>query len=471
MAEKLFVGPKVRRLREERGWTLEICAARLNLSTSYLSQIETNQRPVSARVLIGLMRVFDTDAAAFDADDEGRLLADLREAVADGLLGEAAPSLSELRQAVVHAPTLAREHLALHRAFRRLGERLKTVEETVALDETAAASALLPYEEVRDFFHYKNNYVHALDVAAETLAGEIGVADAASLEGALEGALTKSCGVRTLRLPGGEGASLRAYDANTRAVTIDASATASSRAFQLAYQLAALTLDDLIEKELAAAGFRSDAARDVCRVGLSNYAAGALMLPYRRFREAAQEMRHDIERLETRFQASLEQVCHRLSTLQRPGERGTPFYFVRVDPAGNITKRHSAARFQFARFGGACPLWNVHEAFADPDRFLVQVAEMPDGQRYLCVARAVVKRAGSYLEPDRRYALGFGCEVEHADQVVYAEGLDLDGPPARIGVSCRICERNDCAQRAFPPVDRPLKVPRDRRTVVPYELE
>ena len=225
------------------------------------------------------------------------------------------------------------------------------------------------------------------------------------------------------------------------------------------------------EAELDQAAFRTDAARDVARVGLANYAAGALLLPYRAFLEAAREEKHDIDRLRTRFQVSFEQVCHRLSTLQRPGWRGVPFYFARVDMAGNITKRHSATRFQFARFGGACPLWNVHEAFAAPDRIGVQLAEMPDGSRYISIARSVSKPSGSYLANDRRYALSLGCEVEHAGALVYAAGLDLNGPAARIGVSCRICERTDCTQRAFPPLDRTLHVPENERGVVPYVLD
>jgi predicted transcriptional regulator len=181
-------------------------------------------------------------------------------------------------------------------------------------------------------------------------------------------------------------------------------------------------------------------------------------------------MRHDLERLKLRFQASLEQICHRLSNLQRPGQRGTPFYFVRVDMAGNITKRHSATRLQFARFGGACPLWNVHEAFARPDEILIQIAETPDGVRHLCIAVGVVKRGGAFDQPVRRYALGLGCEIQYARDLVYSDGLDLTARPARIGISCRICERGDCPQRAFPALDRDLQAPEDVREIVPYRL-
>ncbi|WP_293906536.1 short-chain fatty acyl-CoA regulator family protein [Phenylobacterium sp.] len=468
MRQKLFVGPKVRALRTRRGWRLEACAQRLGISVSYLSQIEANQRPVSDRVLMGLIETFGAPAELFEADNDQRLIADLREAAAES--GSAADQipLSELRQVAEQAPAFARRFLDLHRANHRLGERLKLTEEAVSLDEGAAASSLLPYEEVRDFFHFKDNYLDALDRAAEDLAQEIGLDAPGSPDMLLEMYLRERLGVRVRHAPLGD--VMRRYDPVARELWLNAAQPTPTRAFQMAYHVAVASLSGIIEMELDQARFKSGEAVDVCRVGLGNYAAGALVTPYRRFAAAARALRHDVEQLAALFGASLEQVCHRLSTLQRPGHRGVALYFVRLDYAGNITKRHSATRFRFARFGGACPLWNVHDAVGAPDRFLVQLAAMPDGVRYLCVARAVVKRSESYLAPDRRYVLGFGCEIADAHELVYSEGLDLKGAAAPIGVSCRICERDDCAQRAFPPVDRRLNVPKHERRTVPYRL-
>ncbi|MBY0395949.1 MAG: short-chain fatty acyl-CoA regulator family protein, partial [Thermoleophilia bacterium] len=202
------------------------------------------------------------------------------------------------------------------------------------------------------------------------------------------------------------------------------------------------------------------------------YFAGAALMPYRTFLEAAHETRHDIERLGLIFGASIEQVAHRLATLQRPGAKGVPFFFVRVDQAGTITKRHSATRLQFARFGGACPLWNVHQAFETPGRFLRQLAETPDGVRYLCLARDVSKTGGSFNAPVRRFAIGLGCEISHARALVYADDLDLSNARAfaPIGISCRICERRDCHQRSVPPLERRLRIDPDRRGILPYEV-
>lgn len=195
-------------------------------------------------------------------------------------------------------------------------------------------------------------------------------------------------------------------------------------------------------------------------------------MPYAAFLDAARETRHDLERLATRFGASIEQVAHRLSTLQRPGAKGVPFFFVRVDQAGTITKRHSATRLQFARFGGACPLWNVHRAFETPGRFLRQLAETPDGVRYISIARDISKTGGRYGAPVRRYAMALGCEVTHAEQLIYADGLDVgqDAAFEPIGISCRICERVDCHQRSIPPLEQQLSITPNSRDILPYRV-
>ncbi|MGB8622581.1 MAG: short-chain fatty acyl-CoA regulator family protein, partial [Paracoccaceae bacterium] len=267
-------------------------------------------------------------------------------------------------------------------------------------------------------------------------------------------------------------AGLRGYDGETRVLTLSSRAAPATQRFQLLHQVALLTQPKLLDATLDFARFRSDEARAIARIGLANYFAGAALLPYRAFLEAAQETRHDLERLADLFGASIEQVAHRLSTLQRPGAKGVPFFFVRVDQAGTITKRHSATRLQFARFGGACPLWNVHRAFETPGRFQRQLAETPDGVRYFCLSRDVLKPGGAWGAPVRRFAISLGCEIRHAGQLVYADDLDVSKEAAfePIGISCRICERRNCHQRAVPPLERRLTVDPDHRGVLPYEI-
>ena len=183
---------------------------------------------------------------------------------------------------------------------------------------------------------------------------------------------------------------------------------------------------------------------------------------------------YDIERLSAFYQMSYETVCHRLSTLQRPSMRGVPFSFVRVDKAGNMSKRQSATGFHFSSSGGTCPLWNVYETFANPGKILVQIAQMPDGRNYMWVARTVERRASRYGQPGKTFAIGLGCEVRHANRLVYSRGLDLSGMETvadnatPIGSGCRVCERDNCPQRAFPALGRALDIDEHRSTVSPY---
>ncbi|MFN3854191.1 MAG: short-chain fatty acyl-CoA regulator family protein [Phreatobacter sp.] len=474
MSRKVFVGPALRRLREETRLTQTAFAQRLGLSVSYLNQIENNQRPVTAGVLLALGQTFGVDLATFATDDTDRLVTDLREASADPVFAEGAPSLQELKRVAADSPAFARAFLRLHQTARRLGERLQAAGDAPLLPPTGEGgeTALIPYEEVRDYFHYVDNYVDDLDRAAEDLAERLGLAAASDRVQALAGYLAGRHSV-TVNANANLGDDvLERYEPVARMLSLDGSLDASSRAFLLANRIARLEQADVMGAIVSGAGFRSRAAGDIARVALANYFAGALLLPYRRFLAAAKDTRHDLDWLGRMFGASLEQVCHRLSTLQRPGQRGVPFYFVKVDRAGNVIKRHSATRFQFARFGGACPLWNVHEAFEQTGRTFVQVAEMPDGVRYLSLARAVAKGAAHWRAPVRRYAFGLGCEISYAGDIVYSEGIDLkaEANVAKIGVSCRICERANCHQRAVPPIDREIRVPSDRRKVVPFDL-
>ena len=319
-------------------------------------------------------------------------------------------------------------------------------------------------EEVRDFFHYCDNYIDAVDRAAERF-----VADKKT-DAALSDTLS-DLGI-SLRLVTNDRA-MRRYDPASKTLTLSSSAPLPTRRFQALHQIALITKDDLLEATLDLARFQSEQARDIAKIGLANYFAGASLMPYAQFISRAKETRHDIEVLAHEFGASLEQVCHRLSTLQRPGAKGVPVFFVRVDQAGTITKRHSATRLQFARYGGACPLWNVHSAFETPGQFRRQLAETPDGVRYLCLARDVTHGGGAWRAPVQRYAIGLGCEISHASDFVYSDGLDTSDSSAfeEIGISCRICPRTNCHQRSLPPLERTLQIDHNQRQTLPYEVK
>ncbi len=462
---KLYAGAKLREQRVRLGLTQKDFAAKLGVSLPYLNQMENNNRPVSTTVLLALAQEFGFDVTELGQGDAERLVSDMHEALADPVFADGPPPLADLRLTAANAPALAHAFLQLHAAYRQSQERLASLDE--ALGREGAEMRPSPWEEVRDFFHYCDNYIDAVDRAAEKIAPA--GATPRDIRASAEAQLVQAgVAIRTDRH-----APLRHYDPATRTLTLSSLAPPETQSFQLLVQLALLRQDGLLEATLDFARFQTDAARGIAKMGLANYYAGAAMMPYGSVLAAAQETRHDLELLAIRFGASIEQVAHRLSTLQRPGAKGIPFFFVRVDQAGTITKRHSATRLQFARFGGACPLWNVHRAFETPGRFLRQLAETPDGIRYISLARDVSKPGGHFGAPVRRYAIALGCEVRHAARLVYADGLDVsrDGAFEPIGISCRICERRDCHQRSVPPLERRLSIAPNRRDTLPYAVE
>ncbi|GGF72425.1 transcriptional regulator [Azorhizobium oxalatiphilum] len=469
MRQKVFAGHAVRRLREKFELKQTELATRLQVSPSYINQIESNQRPLTAPVLIAISRAFGVDITTFGADDLERIVADLRETAADPLFRDLDLGVQDMKAVANLSPAFAHAFLRMHVALRRTAE-WRASDMPAAPGERTDEAKLIPYEEVRDYFHYIDNYVDELDLAAEGLADRLGVLAGTDPGTAFSGHLSRTYKV-SVEVSSDPAAPLSAFDMKARRLVLSAALPPQGRAFRLAATIAQLEHRGLVDRLLKSAGFRSQTAGEIGRLALFNYVAGALILPYRRFLALARARRHDLDRLVLETGASLEQVCHRLSTLQRPGARGVPFYFAKVDRAGNIVKRHSATRFQFARHGNACPVWNVHQAFEAGGQTLVQMAEMPDGGRYLALARGIVAPSLAHGQPPRAYALGLGCEVSFADEMVYADGLDLKAAPvARLGVSCRICPRRDCDLRAFPPLDRDIRTDPAVRGVIPFEI-
>ncbi|MFJ8697658.1 short-chain fatty acyl-CoA regulator family protein [Streptomyces ardesiacus] len=461
---KTYAGARLRRLREERRMSQADLARVLAISPSYLNQMEHDSRPLTVPVLLRLTEAFGVDPGFFSERDTTRLLADLREALA-GEIAESRVSAADLGDLAARLPGVAKVLLDLGRRNQELSERLAGAADSRGHDRGTAST---PHEEIRDFFYRRQNYLHDSDLAAERLAQEIGVRPGEVI-GALTGRLADAHGVHLAAEPGER---LHHYDRRSRALHLSPRLRPGQRAFRMATQLALLEYDENLDR-LAAEDFTPGSpAHALARIGVANYFAAALILPYTAFHAAAEEFRYDIERLTDRYGLGYETVCHRLSTLQRPRLRGVPFSFVRVDRAGNMSKRQSATGFHFSRAGGTCPLWNVYEAFTAPGRIHVQVAEMPDGQRYLWTARAVTRHRGGWGEPGKTYAIGLGCEIRHSPRLVYSDGLDLDNASAAtpIGMGCRVCERLDCPQRAAPPLGRALRIDQDSSTFVPYPV-
>ena len=447
---KTFAGVRLQRLREERGISQVALAKTLAISPSYLNQIEHNQRPLTVPILLRINAQFGVDVQMFSDDDEARLIADVRDVLAEVGGGDTV-SLAETRALAANMPGVARVLLELHRRARVASERADTLVAAVGDSHHLPSFSLLgKHEEVRDYFNRRHNHIVELDEAAEAIFvdGDFVVGDAAQ---ALTTRLAERHGVRVL-IGGSDGSEKQRYDERSKTLHLADFLRPGQQAFQMAFQLAALEMRALIETLIRDGGFAEGESRRLARIGFANYFAGALVMPYTRFLQSAEELSYDIERLSSRFGVGFEAVCHRLSTLQRPGMPGLPFFFVRVDRAGNVSKRHSAADFHFSRVGGTCPLWIVYEAFSQPDKVLSQIARMPDGRSYLWIAKRVVSGPIGYGRPQKTFAVGLGCDLRHAHRLIYSRGLDLSEPDmsTSIGLGCKVCDRQDCVQRAAP---------------------
>ncbi len=465
------MGVRLRRLREERSLTQQALADALGISLSYLNQIENNQRPLTVPVLLKLNAAFGTDVQLFSDNDEARLIGELREALADPALTEPV-ALAELKELALNMPALARAFISQGRRLKQASEEISAYAARLGDDRQGRLPPLpsAPFEEVRDFFYANHNHIDELDRAAETVAQEMGL-PLGRMSEATARRLETIHGLRLADLRDDERVDVqRAYDAQTRTLRLSRRLRPGQQAFQMATQIAFLEYGDLIGRIAARGAFSNDEARALARIGLANYFAGALVLPYAPFLQLAERLRYDIDLLGREFGVGFETVCHRLSTLQRAGARGVPFFFVRVDRAGNISKRQSATDFHFSRVGGTCPLWNVYDAFSNPGKTLTQVAEMPDGRAYLWIARMVESSRGGYGAPSKRFSIGLGCDLLHAPRLVYAQGLSMNDPAARtlIGAGCKVCERPRCPQRAFPPLAKTLVIDDRSSSFAPY---
>ncbi|AIY48382.1 acetate metabolism transcriptional regulator RamB [Mycolicibacterium fortuitum] len=464
---KTFVGSRVRQLRSERGFSQAALAQMLEISPSYLNQIEHDVRPLTVAVLLRITEVFGVDATFFASHDDTRLVAEMREVALDRDLG-ADMDIAEVADMVAAYPNFARAMVNLHRRYRLTTTQLAAATEDRYSDGSGSGSITMPHEEVRDYFYQRQNYLHELDTAAEDLTAKIRM-HRGDLAGELANRMTTVHGVRIVRRIDLGDTVLHRYDPATKTLEMGNHLSSGQQVFKMAAELAFLEFGELIDKMVDEGMFTSDESRTLARLGLANYFAAATVLPYRQFHDVAENFRYDVERLSAFYSVSYETIAHRLSTLQRPSMRGVSFSFVRVDRAGNMSKRQSATGFHFSSSGGTCPLWNVYETFSNPGKIGVQIAQMPDGRNYMWVARTVERRASRYGQPGKTFAIGLGCELRHAHRLVYSEGLDLSGEAATpIGSGCRVCERDNCPQRAFPALGKALDLNEHRSTVSPY---
>lgn len=462
-AKTLYLGPRLKKLRRELGLTQANMASDLDISASYIALMERNQRPVTAEMLLKLATTYRIDVADLADGDADETAARLQSVLRDPLFADIAIEPLDIEDIATSYPGMAEAILRLHTAFGEeqlvLAERRDSAE-----DQDCGGVASDPVGEARAFLAARRNCFPELDDSAAALARKLdsfaAMQDHLLEQHQLELRLTDDGLLR---------GALRWHDYHRRRIHISERIDQAGRRFQAALQIAIIEQEQPIARIVSESRLGSDDGKRLVRRALQSYWAAALLMPYRAFARAAADLRYDVEALCSRFAVSFEQAAHRLTTLQRPGEEGVPFFFLRVDRAGNVSKRLDGAGFPFARHGGGCPLWNVHTVFDQPNTVDAQLIELPDGERYVSIARTVRGGGGAFGVPRVVRSVVIACSASQMDKLAYGETLAV-AEPTPIGVACRLCHRPRCIARSAPPMGREIVPVRYRESGVPFDF-
>ncbi len=459
------IGGKIRRLRRQRSMNQSDLASALGISPSYLNLIEHNRRNVTVPLLLKLAGYFGLEITDLSEGDEASVANDLMECFGDDIFADIDITNMDVRDVVSSNLAIAKALLHLYDSFQRVKKNSPRGESE---SEEEGEARGLASEPVSDFLQANCNFFPSLEQVAERVRADCAQAGEDRMQGLITFMLN-AFDVHT-RFVGLPNRLARRYDPLAHKLEIAQNLSSRSRSFQVAVQTALLAGAPELEALVEEGNFPSKDAQILAKTALANYCAGAILMPYEQILSAARGLRYDVDLLSQQFHVSFEQICHRLTTLQKPGAKGLPFHMVRTDIAGNISKRFSLSGIHIPRHSGACPRWNVYTAFLHPGNINVQISEMPDRKRFFCIARTIVKGENRYGAQMRHLSIGLGVDIEYAPQLVYADGISLNDERnvVPIGISCQVCPRLECSQRAFPPAHHKLNLDANRRGASAY---
>jgi len=461
--QKIFAGPRIRRIRNAQGLTQTAMAEALGISPSYLNLIERNQRPLTVQLILKLSSVYRIDVEELQGEGAGGTLSSLKEVFADPLLTGELPGDQEVVEIAEAAPNASAAIVKLYRAYREQAGRLSDLSAMLAREghSPALAGARLPIDEVREVLETGANHHPAIEEEAEAFHALLKPGD--DLMGALKAWLRSEHGIVVRTLPVATMPNWRRrYDRHSQRLFLSERLSPFDQLREVAMEAALIRMNVAVAAGINALKLSSDEARRIARFELARYAAHALMMPYQPFHAAAQRARYDIDVLKSRFGVSFEQAANRVTTLCRPSLQGVPFFMLEVDVAGHRFRRAGAQGFPQQRFGGGCPKLSIHAAFSHPAQVLVEAVELPGGAEFLTISRTLEGPQGAFSERPRRTAILLGCDIGFRDEIVYGEALPMtaDKTPRPVtipvGPACRLCERSGCLARAEPPITRPL---------------
>ena len=454
------LGVVVRRLRRGQSLTQRDLAKKLDISVAYINLIENNRRSITVPILLKVAKLFNIELSELTNDYNKQLNSDLMDIFSDNIFEEHELKNNDIKDFCVNSPivgdavrTLYDKYTQNKKDLGELADQMISVKQEIS-DTVGSERSSADF--ISDILQSNNNYFSDIEEIAEKEAELINFEHGNRLMSMLQYLKEKFSIKIDFEEENLKNNFVKKFIVNKKLLKISNALSRESKEFLIAHQIGLIAAKDGIESKLKKEGVNDANTLALGKTVLANYFASCLLMPYEKFLSSAIKYRYDIDILANKFETSFEQICHRLTTLQKPSNKGIPFHFMRVDIAGNVSKRFSLSGLKIPRYSVACPRWNVYSAFLNPGKIKVQLSKMLDGKTFVCLARTVSKRIGDYRSPETFFSIGLGFDVSYSKDCIYADNLD-DKYSVPTGLSCRTCERENCRQRAFPPIHKNLK--------------
>ena len=466
----LKIGPKIKAFRRQLGLQANKLAEELNISPSYLNLIEGGKRKIDGDLLLKICEKLNIELSQLSSKTDINLENTLSEILDDQLFEDLDILGPEVRDLVGTNPKIGK-------AIVRLGDILKKKDhEMINKIETISGKIVdnrknsFPGEVISDFLQENKNYFPKLEHFANSIFAKVQKNNRTRYISLCDFLKKEYSIIVKDIIPEEKKPFSKVFNKKTKELLLSDYNSLETKKLHAAAQIAQEGAINLINSYLGKFKFPSEESKRLTQVALLNYCGAAILMPYKLFHAECKKLKYDLQLLQNTFATSFEQVAHRVTCLQDSKLPGIPFHFLRVDMAGNISKRFSLSGIEIPRYGGACPRWNVYSAFTRPGVIQAAVSKMTNGEKYVCIARTVEKGVGRYGQSKSILSIGLGCEAKYAKEFVYTENLDISDKKTEIpiGVSCRTCDRLDCSQRAFPPLHKKFDVDINTRGVSIY---
>ena len=466
----LKIGPKIKAFRRQMGLQANKLSVQLGISPSYLTLIEGGKRRIDGDLLLKICQELKIELSDLTSKIDLNLANNISELLDDKLFEDLDILGPEVQDLVNTNPKIARALIKLGDNYKKKDHEIVSKVEDLSGKMIDSRKNSFPGEVVSDFLQENKNYFPKLEEFANTIFEKINVNNRTTYM-ELCNFLKKEYGVLVKDVLPEEGKPFsKIFNKNKKELLLSDYVALETKKLYVSAQIAHEGAIKDINEYLSKFSFPSEESKKLTKVALLNYCGAAILMPYKLFHTECMKNKYDLELLQNTFATTFEQIAHRVTCLQDPKLPGIPFHFLRVDIAGNISKRFSLSGIEIPRYGGACPRWNVYSAFTRPGVIQAAVSKMSNGEKYVCIAKTVEKGVGRFGQSKSILSIGLGCEAKYAKDFVYTENLNINDKKTEtpVGVSCRTCDRLDCSQRAFPPLHKKFDVDVNSRGISVY---